>query len=203
MTSATIRHRASSRRLRRRPRTGPTRSRFTPCCCAPCSRPSTRRSTAGTSAWRLTPTPISPARSVATRTCWCTGSSRRFLARPGTSCRCCRRPGEAHAKLSRRLEKGLAARAKSPATSRKKTNAEDHGLAGRRHALQRQRAPRRRGQPRCGGLAQVQVHARASGRGVRWCCHLGHQFRHVRDARCHVCRRPGAHHRTGRRVFPV
>jgi ribonuclease R len=34
--------RASSRPLPRPPKTGPTRSRSTPCCCAPCSRPSTR-----------------------------------------------------------------------------------------------------------------------------------------------------------------
>ena len=60
------------------------------------------------------------------------------------------------------------------------------GLAGRRPALQRQRAPRRRGQPRCGGLAQVQVHARAPGRGVQRCREFGHQLWTVRHAGRHV-----------------
>ena len=56
----------------RPPRSGPTPSRSTPCCCARCSRRSTRRSTAATSAWPTTPTRTSPARSGATPTCWCT-----------------------------------------------------------------------------------------------------------------------------------
>jgi ribonuclease R len=43
----------------------------------------------------------------------------------------------------------------------------DRALGGRRPALQRQRAPGRRGLPRRGGLAQVPLHARAPGRGVQ------------------------------------
>ena len=72
LSSATIRSPASSRPSRRPPRTGPTRSRSTPCCCARCSRRSTPAPTAATSASPTRPTRTSPARSAATRTCWCT-----------------------------------------------------------------------------------------------------------------------------------
>ena len=61
-------------------RTGPTRRRSTPCCCARCSRRSTPPPTPATSAWPTTPTRTSPARSGATPTCWCTASSRRCSA---------------------------------------------------------------------------------------------------------------------------
>jgi ribonuclease R len=71
-------------------------------------------------------------------------------------------PGEAEAKLAKRLASRWC-----PGQSRASAGGRGPGLGGCRPALQCQRAPRRRGQPRCGGLAQVQVHARASGRGVR------------------------------------
>ena len=61
----------------RRPRTGPTRRRSTPCCCARCSRRSTPASTAATSASPTRPTRTSRARSAAIPTCSCTASSRR------------------------------------------------------------------------------------------------------------------------------
>jgi len=48
-------------------------SRSTPCCCAPCSKPFTRRSTAATSAWPLRPIPTSQAPFAAIPTCWCIG----------------------------------------------------------------------------------------------------------------------------------
>ncbi len=70
-------------------------------------------------------------------------------------------------------------------------------------ALQRQRAPCRRGLARRRGLAEVPLHARAPGRGIRRHRQRGDQLRPVRHARCAVCRRPGAHHRTGRRVLPL
>ena len=60
--------------------------------------------------------------------------------------------------------------------------ARDAGLGGRGPALQRQRAPRRRGQPRRRGLAQVQVHARPPRRGVLRRGHGRHQLRHLRHA---------------------
>jgi ribonuclease R len=74
-------------------------------------------------------------------------------------------PGEAHEKLARRL----ASRAAAPATSRRRParrRRASAGLGSRRLPLQRQRAPRRRGQPRRRGLAEVQVHARPPRRGV-------------------------------------
>jgi ribonuclease R len=188
--------------LPRPPKTGPMRSRSTPCCCAPCSRRSTHRSTAATLAWRSRPTPISPARSGATPTCWCTGSSRPFWPRRKYQLPALPTPGEAHAKLAGGWKSAGAPGTKPPRAKAAQAQCRDAGLGGRRPALQRQRAPRRRGQPRRRGLAQVQVHARAPGRRIWRRGQRGHQLRHVCDAGCDVCRRPGAHHRTGRRILP-
>ena len=76
-------------------------------------------------------------------------------------------------------------------------------LGGCRRALQCQRAPRGRSLARRRGLAQVPLHARTPGRGIRRHRQRDHQLRPVRHARCAVCRRAGAHHRTGRRVLPL
>jgi ribonuclease R len=76
-------------------------------------------------------------------------------------------------------------------------------VGSRRRALQHKRAPRRRGFARRRGVAQVPLHARAPGRGVRGHRHRGHELRPVRHARRAVRRGPGAHHRARRRVLPL
>jgi ribonuclease R len=55
------------------------------------------------------------------------------------------------------------------------------GLGGAGQALLRNRAARRRRQPRCGKLAQVLLHARSRRRNVRRNDHRGHPLRPVRD----------------------
>ena len=112
-------------------------------------------------------------------------------------------PGEAHAKLAKRLASRVKAPTHQAAEGHRRAEQGSAGLGSRRPALQRQRAARRRGQPRRRGLAQVQVHARASRRGIRRRGHRGHHLRHLRHARRDVRRGPGAHHRTGRRVLQV
>jgi ribonuclease R len=93
-------------------------------------------------------------------------------------------PGEAHAKLARRLQKNnLSSRVREPDIKPRKLGAE---------ALAWQAA----GLPRCRGLAQVQVHARTPGRGIQRCGHCRDELRHLRHAGCDVCRGPGAHHRS-------
>ena len=82
---------ASFKPLLPRPKTGRMRNKFIRCCCAPCSRRSTRPPIPATLAWPLMPTRISPALSGAIRTCWCTVSSKLFWKKPSTSCPPCPR----------------------------------------------------------------------------------------------------------------
>ena len=57
-------------------------------------------------------------------------------------------PGEAHAKLAKRLQKGLAGKVREPDQKPKKLSADQLAWQAAGLALQRQRAPRRRSQPR-------------------------------------------------------
>ena len=77
------------------------------------------------------------------------------------------------------------------------------GVGNRRRALQRERAPCRRGLARRRGVAQVPLHARAPRRGIRRRRQRGDELRPVRHARRPVRRRAGPRHRAGRRVLPL
>ena len=100
-----------------------------------------------------------------------------------TSCRRCRRP----ARPTRSWRAGWqpARQGAEPEAEEAGRRAEPRaaGLGSRGPALQRQRAPRRRGQPRRRSLAQVQVHARAPRRGILRRRHGGDELRHLRHAR--------------------
>ena len=122
---------------------------------------------------------ISPARSGATPTCWCIGSSRRILqARSATSSM--PRWWRDRCRL-RRIERAVAKTVRKCGQSRPSRRPVSKELEtlwkARRRALQRQRAPRRRSLARRRGLAEVPVHARAPGRGVRRHGQCHHQLR--------------------------